>query len=401
MAKVLVLGVGLQGRAVVHDLVKCSEIGSIVAADVSKELARKNLSGLTASQGERVEVVALDASKEELLESLLAAQRPDVVVCMLSPGHGQRVARLALKAGAHYVSTSYPGDLAKLDDLARERELAVLPEMGLDPGIDLVLCRVALDELDEVHGLDAFGGGIPDPSCADANPLRYKVTWTFEGVLNAYVRPARRLVEGKKQVIEGRSIFHPDMVATEDVPGVGTLEAYPNGDALAYIEAFGLSPKLKNMGRYSLRWPGHCAFWYPLVQLGMLDDEPIPLCSGVESTPRKLLASHLEPRLQFGPEERDVVVLRVRARGLRAGVAHEVVLDVVDHRDLETGLFAMNRTVGYTASIGVQMIVSGDIARRGVLSPTRDVPPDVLLEALSSRRIEVSRRGGTITDSAP
>ena len=391
MAKVLVLGVGLQGRAVVHDLMRCPEIGSVVAADVSREQVLESLAGLVDARRGQVEAVAVDASQEEALTALLEAERPDVVVCMLPPRLGPRAARLALRSGAHYVSTSYTGALSELDVLAREQGLAVLPEMGLDPGLDLVLCRLALDELDEVHGLEAYGGGIPEPACADDNPLRYKVSWTFEGVLDAYVRTARRLVDGQEQLVERTEIFHPSVVSTEEVDGVGTLEAYPNGDALSYIEAFGLGTGLRDMGRYSLRWPGHCAFWYPLVQLGLLDEAPTVLCGGVGFPPRKLLAEHLGPRLQFRADERDLVVLRVRARGLTSGARREVVLDVVDFRDLETGFFAMNRTVGYTASIGAQMLLSGEIERRGVLSPTRDVPPGPLLEALETRGIIVTK----------
>ena len=91
-------------------------------------------------------------------------------------------------------------------------------------------------------------------------------------------------------------------------------------------------------------------------------------------SPRALLARQPEPRLQFADGERDVAVLRVHARGLAGGQPKEVVIDVVDYRDLDTGLFAMNRTVGFAVAIGAQLLLSGDIAQPGVLSPARDVP---------------------------
>jgi lysine 6-dehydrogenase len=395
-AKILVLGVGLQGRAVVHDLVAGPEgaVGEVVAADVDAARAASALvSGDAARPG--VTVVAVDAAQEAALRALLDAQRPDVVVCMLPPRLAPPVARLTLEAGAHYVSTSYTGSLAGLDGLARGRSLAVLPEMGLDPGIDLVMGRAAIDELDEVHSLDAFGGGVPAPECADANPLRYKITWTFEGVLSAYQREARLLRDGREVVIPPAEIFAPNNVRLVDVPGVGRLEAYPNGDAPSYAALFGLGPDVVEMGRYSLRWPGHCALWHALSQLGLLDATPLELApeprSSFKLSPRQFLARHLEPRLQYGPGERDLIVLRVRATGTRGGATAEVVYDAVDARDLGTGLFAMNRTVGFTASLGVRMILDGTIAGRGVLSPARDVPPAALFRALAARGIEVRR----------
>ena len=58
---------------------------------------------------------------------------------------------------------------------------------------------------------------------------------------------------------------------------------------------------------------------------------------------------------------------------------------------LETGLLAMQRTVGFTTSIGAQMILNGEIDKRGVLSPLRDVPPEPFVKALKARGIFVKR----------
>ena len=387
MTKVLVLGVGLQGRAVVHDLVTWPGIDHVVAADLTRERVRDSP---TEAARDRAVAVAVDATDGAQLASLLADQRPDAVICMLPPRLGLGVAKATLEAGAHYVSTSYTGELVGLDGLARQRGLAVLPEMGMDPGIDLVLGQLAVSKLDVVHGLDVFGGGLPDAACAEANPLRYKITWTFEGVLTAYVRPARLLEGGVEVEVPGTEIFHPDRTRHEEVPGVGRLEVYPNGNALGFIDTFGFGPELEDMGRYSLRWPGHCALWYPLVQLGLLDDTPMDLGRGLRRTPRQLLAQQLGPKLQFADDERDVCVVRVRARGLRDGQPEEITYDVVDRRDLGTGLYAMNHLVGFTAAIGARMLLSGVIADRGVLSPARDVPPEPFVAELERRGIRVS-----------
>ena len=139
-----------------------------------------------------------------------------------------------------------------------------------------------------------------------------------------------------------------------------------------------------------MRWPGHCAFWKKLVGLGFLNDEPIVVGS-VEVAPREFLHSLLEPQLQYGDNERDVVFIRVDARGLKAGRRARIVYDLIDYRDLSTGLMAMNRTVGFTASIGAQMIVRGDIERRGILSPARDVNGDALLGELRKFGVRISR----------
>jgi saccharopine dehydrogenase-like NADP-dependent oxidoreductase len=301
---------------------------------------------------------------------------PRVVVCMVPPALQVGVARAALAAGAHFVSTSYAGGVAELDGEARRRGLVLLPELGFDPGIDLVLARAALAELDEVHGLRMYGGGIPEASAAD-NPLRYKITWTFDGVLLSYRRPARLLRDGAEVAIPGERIFEDAHTHVLDVPGVGPLEAFPNGDAIHYRELLRLGPALRELGRFALRWPGHCAFWRTMAALGFLADEPVDV-AGVRVSPRLFTARRLEPQLQYAADERDLALLHVRAWGTKDGAARTVLLDLLDRRDVRTGLFAMNRTVGYAASIGVQLILEGTIAQPGLRSPAQDVPPERL-----------------------
>jgi len=140
-----------------------------------------------------------------------------------------------------------------------------------------------------------------------------------------------------------------------------------------------------------MRYPGHCRFWQTLKDLGFLDETPLP-GDGGSISPRQFLAHHLTPRLQFGPQERDLVIIRIRTWGLKDGKKLSVTYDLLDYRDLKTGLFAMNRTVGYTASIGAQMILTGAIRQPGVLSPARDVPAQAVIEQLQTRGMIVQRR---------
>jgi saccharopine dehydrogenase-like NADP-dependent oxidoreductase len=310
---------------------------------------------------------------------------------MLPAHFGYRVATAALNAGVHFVSSSYTGEIAELDSAARKKGIIILPEMGMDPGIDLVLGRLAVDKLDQVEGLYSYGTGIPEPACADDNPLRYKISWTFEGVLKAYVRDAVILKDGTRMDIPGGRIFQQENVHRVEIPGIGHLEAYPNGDAVKFIRMFGLGKDIRHMGRFALRWPGHCRFWSTMAGLGLLDDtscdpENIPF------SPRQFLVGMLSPRLKYGDDERDLAIIRVQAWGKRNEQGKLVTYEVTDRRDLETGLFAMNRTVGFTASIGAQMILTGKIATPGVLSPVRDVPPEAFLRELERRGIKTANR---------
>ena len=386
--KALVFGVGLQGKAVIHDLEHSHAVSEIVAVDVEAEKAKTYIGARGYS---KVRVVQLNASDQPALERLIREIRPRVLVCMLPPDFQPALARAATNAGVSYVSSSYTGTLLELDGLAREKGVTILPEMGMDPGIDLILGRLAVDELDIVHGMRSYGAGLPAPDCAGDNPIHYKITWTFEGVLKAYMRPARFLREGKEVAIPGGEIFRSENGHTIEVPEVGVMDAYYNGDAIRYIDLFGLGPDLKEMGRFAMRWPGHNQFWNVMAELGFLDETTIRIGES-KISPRRFIVEHLTPRLQFGDTERDMVVIRVEAWGLKNKKSLRVTYDLIDYRDLTTGFFAMNRAVGYTTSIAAQLILAGKVQKTGVLTPVRDVPHREVLRELEKRGMRIQRR---------
>jgi saccharopine dehydrogenase-like NADP-dependent oxidoreductase len=297
-------------------------------------------------------------------------------------------AQAALDAGIPFVSSNYTYDLAQLHESAIRQKGIILPEMGLDPGIDLVMGRLAVDELDVVHGLYSYGGGVPAPECADTSPIRYKISWVFDRVLDVYVRSSQMIKNGKPYEVPGDKLFHEGYFHEIEFPGVGTVEAYPNGNAERYVEIFGLGDELQEMARFAVRWTGHSAFWRTVVDLGLLEEEPI-MVNGSQVSPRAFLSKCLTPHLQYENQERDVALLRVKAWGLKAGKKVQATYDLVDYRDLETGLFAMNRTVGFTSSIGAQMILEGKITEHGVLSPVRHVPPHEFMEEIKARGMKI------------
>jgi saccharopine dehydrogenase-like NADP-dependent oxidoreductase len=191
--------------------------------------------------------------------------------------------------------------------------------------------------------------------------------------------------------IDGAQLFSPQNVHEVSVAGLGVLEAYPNGDAVQYVDALGLDPgSLRAVGRYSMRWPGHCAFWRKIVGLHLLDPEPV-IVDGSPVDRVRFLAAALGPHLQYGPDERDVAIVRVDVVGSRSGERRRLRYQLVDWSDLTTGLSAMSRTVGFTASIGAILIGSGVINRRGLLSPVTDVPYSVLVAELGKRGIALTR----------
>jgi saccharopine dehydrogenase-like NADP-dependent oxidoreductase len=377
----------MQGKAALHDLAASDSVGEIIAADKAYDMLREHVHGQ--SYGARVVCEPVDAQDPASIERLLV-EKPDVVLDLLPSRFNDAVARAAVAHGAHYVNASYSTEgLASLANEAKARNLTLLPECGMDPGIDLVLLGHAVRALDRVEGIITYGAGFPEPDAA-TGPLKYKITWTFEGVLASYLRAGRVIRDGEIVDIAATDMFRPDHIHELQLEGLGRLEAFPNGDALKFARLLGLEPSsLRNLGRYVLRWPGHCAFWQALVDLHLLDDEPVTV-DGKRVDRRRFLAAAIEPSIQYGPRERDVVVVRIDVSGWKNGNMMHILHQIIDLRDLETGHTAMCRTVGYTASIGSQMIGSGRITRRGLLTAVNDIPFEPFVDELQKRGIQIT-----------
>jgi lysine 6-dehydrogenase len=388
--KAIVLGMGLQGKAVIHDLETSDLITEVFVADlfVTEQSLNEANSFLQRGEYKKSKTVKLDVARDEDLAGAFAKLDVQVVICMLPFGLAATAAQAAVDASIPFVCSNYTYDLSRLDGPARKNNTIVLPEMGLDPGIDLVLGRLAIEELDVVEGINSYGGGIPAPECAEDSPIKYKISWIFDRVLDVYVREGRLIKNGQLKIVPGDQIFNEENIHEIEFAGLGAVEAYPNGDSERYVDIFGVGTDLKEMGRYALRWPGHSEFWRKISGLGLLSETPVQINEAAIS-PRAFLAKCLTPRLQYAEDEQDIALLRVEAWGQKDGKMVKITYDLRDYRDLETGLFAMNRTVGFTSSIGAQMILSGQISQPGVLSPVRHVPPHEFIREIKARGIRI------------
>jgi len=381
--RVLVLGgCGIQGKTAVFDLAGNSDVEQVICADVNLE-GIKEISGFVNMSKIRTE--SLDAADSESLGRLF--RQADVAIDLLPRQFLETVCQAAIQAGVSVVNTNYAYPVAHLDEKARTAGVAILPECGLDPGIDLVLYGEASRRFDELNVINSYCGGFPERSACD-NPLNYKVSWTFEGVLAATKRDSRIIRKGAITDIPGARQHDPEQIHTVDFPGLGSLEAIPNGNAVAFTDALGATQTIRETGRYSLRWPGWSAFWRPLKQLGFLSEAPV---AGLPCpvSPYQMIDKLVGPKIQYRRNEKDLVAMLNVFEGKKGGQQVRLVSRLLIERNLETGLMAMAQGVGYPASITAQMIAKGEITEKGILSPMKHIPYRAFIDALNNRGIIV------------
>lgn len=378
---ILVLGgCGIQGKGALLDLAKNPAVHRILCADIDPERIR----GTAFIPQDKITPVRLNAQDKSALLALMK-QDIQVVIDLLPSQFIRTVAETAIEAGVSVVNTNYGYDLLDLHDAARKRGAAIMPECGLDPGIDLVIYGHGLRQFDELHVLNSYCGGIPEKK-ACTNPMNYKISWNWDMVLKTQKRPSTLIRECRTIDISAADQHDNPFIHEIDFPGLGRLEAFPNGNAARFSELLGVRETIRETGRYTLRWPGWCHFWDPLKKLGFLGDEPVPgIAGGI--TPHQFLVQLLEPRLQYGDDEKDLAVMQNVFKGIRNGKPKTLTVNVLIERDLKTSLLGMAIGVSYPACIVAEMIAKGVISEKGVLSPVQHIPTEPFLTQLRNRGI--------------
>jgi lysine 6-dehydrogenase len=104
-----------------------------------------------------------------------------------------------------------------------------------------------------------------------------------------------------------------------------------------------------------------------------------------------VLHTLIEPKIRATDEDRDYVIVRVKAVGEKDGREAEALLDVIDYYDAETGFTAMERTTGFHGSIVAIMNAKG-ITPRGVKPVEIAVPGSLFVEEMRKRGIGMTEK---------
>ncbi len=398
---VLLLGLGRQGKAALYDLVQQCEAYDVTVVDSRPDLEAT----LTHYPSERITGRRIHLAGAADLATLM--EDIDVVIEALPTPFSLSAAKCAAKMGVSLVNSMYcispqetdadriqiiKDTMREIDCDAKTHGVVILPEFGMDPGIDLVMAAKALSEMDEVSEFYSYGAGFPAPGAAE-NPLKYKFSWSPIGVMRAYLRPAKIISKGQILEIAAEDIFARDNTHKLELEEIGVpLECYPNGNSVYYAELFGLKNSVREMGRYACRLPGHCAFWEIMAKSGFLSERPIQV-GEISISPARLTAALLEsqPRFHYAEGEQDITLIRVDARGKKRGKKTRLVYQLIDRRDLKTGFTSMQRTVGFTMSLGARLILEGRLKKRGLFSPI-EVPYELLAQGLAEHGMRIVRQ---------
>ncbi|MGD9680867.1 MAG: saccharopine dehydrogenase family protein [Candidatus Obscuribacterales bacterium] len=379
--KFLVLGAGKVGHAVVFDLIRSPKVEKVVVADLDADNAHFIKESLA---DEKIVPVELNVKNEEYAAELMKGT--DITVSCLPWQLNYELAKLALSIRANFCDLGGNHKAAEkihlLDEVAREQEVSIVPNLSMTPGLVSILANCAAESMEELYEIRIRSGSIPVES-NEHSPLDYGLFNDPSTMIDEFVEPARVIRDG--HLLETAPL--EDLEELEFPRPIGRLEAFTaTGGLDSLIETY--KEKVKHLDYKTLRYPGHCERIKLLKDLGLFSVDPVIVASGARVNPREVMEVVMARSLS--EDIADVAIARVTVTGVTDKKPVQHVWECIDYGDEAEGIPANIRLSAFTASIIAQMIARGDIADRGVLRPEKVVPVKLFLAEMASRGISLT-----------
>lgn len=372
----LVLGAGLQGTACTYDLLNAPGVTQVFLADLREPVLPPFLKDLA---DERLVPIVLDVRDEAAVRG--AFSRCDGVLSAIPYYLNGDLARLAVESGVHWAdlggNTAIVQEQKKLDGQAQSKQISVVPDTGLAPGMVNVIAQHGIDQFDTVNSVQLLVGGLPQ---IPEPPLGYQIAYSIEGMVDYYTTPSLVMRDGKLSTVDALS----ELESVRFQEPVGELEAFHTAGGLSTM-VYRYAGKIQRMEYKTLRYPGHAAIMRSIRDLGLLGTEAVNV-KGQQVIPRDVFAKVAGDVLR--KNKPDLVALRVIVAGTKNGVSSTRSWEVVDLYDQTHGITAMERTTGYTLAITGLLQQSGAIPS-GVHTPDECFQPERYFSMLKKRGIEV------------
>jgi lysine 6-dehydrogenase len=348
-----VIGAGRQGTAAAFDLAKWGNARQVVLADIVLGAAQSSAERVNSLLGKQVaKPERLDASDIQATASFL--EGIDACLSAVPYSYNLAITKAAIKTSTHFCDLGGNTDIARqqhsFDERAKKAEVSIIPNCGQVPGMGTSLMVYAIEMLDEAIDVFMWDGGLPQNP---RPPFNYLLTFHIGGLTNEYAQPGIFLRNWKITEVEPMT-----EVETVDFPQpIGKLEAFVAGggtDTLPWT----YEGKLRTLQNLTLRHRGHFAQLRAFYDLGLWDQTPIEI-KGCSVTPRDIFHALFEPKVTF-PQDKDMVIVRVKAIGKKDDKEAEAIIQVIDTYDEITRFTAMERTTGWSAAIVAGMMARGE-----------------------------------------
>lgn len=377
----------MQGTAGGYALAKHGDASEVIMADIDENQARRGADWINRLMGNPIaKPLAFDVTKTKELVATLKGIGG--VFSATSYKFNVDITKASIDAGCHMIdlggNTHVVFEQMKFSEKAREKDLSIIPDCGLAPGLGNTLASYGISQLDQTYDVQIRCGGLPQKP---KPPLGYKLVFSVQGLTNEYFGKAWVLKNGEVTEIPTFS----ELETLEFEAPVGKCEAFvTTGGSSTCPWTF--QTRLKNYDYKTVRYPGHYDKIKCMLDLGLLDEEPVDV-KGVKVSPRELFHTIVPKHIAF-PDDRDLVVLRTVCRGIQAGKSKILTYDLLDFHDEATGFSAMERSTAYPAALVLMLSVRGE-NQKGVAPLEVGLNNDLFMSEIGNLGLKIKASSST------
>ncbi len=351
---ILVLGAGIVGKTIVHDL---STDFDITVGDINPQ----NLLEIE----DLAKTLKIDIKDEKNILSQM--REHDLIIGALPGRFGFKSLELALEGEVDIVDVSFmPEDPLELDDKAKRAGTTVIADAGFGPGMSNVFAGKITEEMDKVDRLKIWIGSLPQEP---QPPLYYKLTWSPRDLIEEYTRPARIITDGEIIDVDPLEEIEKNIII-DDMEFEGFLS-----DGLRTLLD---TLEVENMEEITLRWEGHLEKFKVLRELGFFDEKNIDLTIDV-----------IKDHMRY--DTPDFSIMDVVGEGIKDGQEERIRYFFYDE---EEEFSSIARTTGYSTAAISRLFIEKDF-RDGVIPPEefgRDEGQfNFLIDFLSKKGIKIKK----------
>lgn len=387
--KITVIGAGSIGAAIAQDLTERPDVTHVQICDTRARVLQALHDRF---RSPKLRSFQVDARDVRLLASIVEGSA--CVISCVPSRHNLSIARLCLEKGISYCdlggNDGIVRDILRMSDEAAAKQIWLVPNCGLTPGLVNIACLHAVEQFDTVDAARIRVGDVPlDPQ----PPFNFRIAWSAEKVIEDYTHPAPGIDDGER--VESPPLSDVETVCFDEP--FGDMEAFHTGGGLStLVEA--LDGKVRVLSHKTIRWPGHAAQMQFLIGLGLAQEQNIDVRTHL--TYRDVLVRRLNRRL--GGPHRDVVLLRVAVSGRVGEEARTLVYEMTEHhreagkeaapvaRGEYAGRSAIEHCTSIPAAEVAYQLAKGTVKGGGAGTPEHVVDKGRYLEAVTERGLPIT-----------
>ena len=378
--KIAILGAGTVGASLAKLFCRDENISSIIVIDQNGNALADVEESCPKS---KLRTYRINIEKEHTITSLIKGF--DCLISALPYHYNLKLAELAISVGINYIDFGGSDDILDkqiaLNDKALQKNIWLVPNCGMAPGLVNILAMNGYEQFDEVDSIHIWASSLPkDP----VPPFNYQLVFSPAGLVHEYFDPVYVLKNGKVTTVDPLKGY--EKIRFESQPERGDLEAfYVSGSVTSLVKQ--LEGKVKELSYKTLRYPGHRDIIKAMQVLGFDSRQIIDIRTNL--TYQDLLIRQIQKNLTRG--QKDIVLVKIVIEGSRKGESVQQIYEMThENDDTDESISSLMMCAAIPTLIIAEMIGNHKLnGKGGANPPERIIPKTEFLKRLKEKGIEV------------